>query len=78
MHNAKFDLKVLYNTGFTKIFDGCKYYDTMVTAWLINPERTGRNGYSLEYLGETVLGLKGIEFNDIVQKGQTFAGPSLD
>ena len=78
MHNAKFDLKVLYKTGFTKIFDGCKYYDTMVTAWLINPERTGRNGYSLEYLGETVLGLKGIEFSDIVQKGQTFADVPLE
>ena len=78
MHNAKFDLKVLYNTGFTKIFDGCKYYDTMVTAWLINPERTGRNGYSLEYLGETILGLKGIEFSDIVQKGQTFADVPLE
>ena len=78
MHNAKFDLKVLYNTGFTKIFDGCKYYDTMVTAWLINPERTGRNGYSLEHLGETILGLKGIEFSDIVQKGQTFADVPLE
>ena len=78
MHNAKFDLKVLYNTGFTKIFDGCKYYDTMVTAWLINPERTGRNGYSLEYLGETILGLKGIEFSDIVAKGQTFADVPLE
>ncbi len=78
MHNAKFDLKVLYNTGFTKLFDGCKYYDTMVTAWLINPERTGRNGYSLEYLGETILGLKGIEFSDIVQKGQTFADVPLE
>ena len=78
MHNAKFDLKVLYNTGFTQIFDGCKYYDTMVTAWLINPERTGRNGYSLEYLGETILGLKGIEFSDIVAKGQTFADVPLE
>ena len=78
MHNAKFDLKVLYNTGFTKLFNGCKYYDTMVTAWLINPERTGRNGYSLEYLGENILGLKGIEFSDIVQKGQTFADVPLE
>ena len=78
MHNAKFDLKVLYNTGFTKIFEGCKYYDTMVTAWLINPERTGRNGYSLEYLGESILGLKGIEFSDIVAKGQTFADVPLE
>ena len=42
MHNAKFDLKVLYNTGFDKYskffsnsqITGCKIYDTMVTAWL--------------------------------------------
>ena len=78
MHNAKFDLKVLYNTGFEQVFGGCKLYDTMVAAWLINPERTGRNGYSLEYLGETVLGLKGIEFSDIVKKGQTFADVPLE
>ncbi|MBR5400988.1 MAG: DNA polymerase I [Treponema sp.] len=75
MHNAKFDLKVLYNTGFEHTFGGCKIYDTMVTAWLINP---GRSGYALEYLGETVLGLKGIEFNDIVKKGQTFADVPLE
>ncbi len=75
MHNAKFDLKVLYNTGFEHVFGGCKLYDTMVTAWLLNP---GRSGYSLEYLGETVLGLKGIEFNDIVKKGQTFADVPLE
>ncbi|MBO4532152.1 MAG: DNA polymerase I [Treponema sp.] len=75
MHNAKFDLKVLYNTGFEHTFGGCKLYDTMVTAWLLNP---GRSGYSLEYLGETVLGLKGIEFNDIVKKGQTFADVPLE
>ncbi len=75
MHNAKFDLKVLYNTGFECIFGGCKLYDTMVTAWLLNP---GRSGYSLEYLGETVLGLKGIEFKDIVKKGQTFADVALE
>ena len=78
MHNAKFDLKVLYNTGFEQVFGGCKLYDTMVAAWLINPERTSRNGYSLEYLGETVLGLKGIEFSDIVKKGQTFADVPLE
>ena len=86
MHNAKFDLKVLYNTGFDKYskffsnsqITGCKIYDTMVTAWLTNPERTGKNGYSLEHLGETVLGLKGIEFSDIVQKGQTFEEVPLE
>ena len=52
--------------------------DTMILAWLLNPERLGKNGYSLEYLGETVLGLKGIEFSDLVKKGQTFADVPLE
>ena len=87
MHNAKFDIKVLYSNGFfnqsveenaksEKNFDNfvklyssilsSKIYDTMIGAWIINPERNGRNGYSLEYLAETQLGLKGIDFSDLV------------
>ena len=88
MHNAKFDLKVLATNikkaGFKdsdtiigKILKS-SIYDTMIYAWLQNPERTGKNGYSLEFLGETVLGLKGIEFSDIVSKGQTFADVPLE
>ncbi len=87
MHNAKFDLKVLATNikkaGFKnaelaqKILES-SIYDTMIFAWLQNPERTGKNGYSLESLGETVLGLKGIEFSSLVQKGQTFADVPLE
>ena len=86
MHNAKFDLKVLLsqikkinnaeNYDFSLL--DIKLYDTMILAWLINPEHTGKNSYSLEYLGETILGLKGIEFSDIVQKNQTFADVPLE
>ena len=76
MHNAKFDLKVLINNGFKAGFP--KLLDTMLLAWLKNPERLGKNGYSLEYLCETLVGLKGIEFSDIVQKGQTFAEVPLE
>lgn len=87
MHNAKFDIKVLMNHNFGKyiqtpqapvsLFE-CNIHDTMLLAWLQNPERTGKSGYSLEYLCETRLGLKGIEFSDIVQKGQTFADVPLE
>ena len=87
MHNAKFDLKVLATNikkaGFKnaeltdKILES-SIYDTMIFAWLQNPERTGKNSYSLEALGEQILGLKGIEFSDIVEKGQTFADVSLE
>ena len=88
MHNAKFDLKVLATNlkkaGFkdaeelTQKILKSSIYDTMISAWLQNPERTGKNGYSLEALGEGVLGLKGIEFSDIVAKGQTFADVPLE
>ena len=87
MHNAKFDLKVLATNikkaGFKnaeladKVLES-SIYDTMIYAWLQNPERTGKNSYSLESLGEQILGLKGIEFSDIVEKGQTFADVPLE
>ncbi|MCR4952667.1 MAG: DNA polymerase I [Treponema sp.] len=76
-HNGKFDYKVLRSNGCDCEFN-CKLFDTMIAAWLLNPERNGRNGYSLEYLGETVLGLKGIEFSEIVAKGQTFEDVPLE
>jgi DNA polymerase-1 len=87
MHNAKFDLKVLAtnikkagfkNTELTEKILESKIYDTMIYAWLQNPERTGKNSYSLEALSEQILGLKGIEFSDIVEKGQTFADVPLE
>ena len=87
MHNAKFDLKVLAtnikkagfkNAELTEKILESKIYDTMIYAWLQNPERTGKNSYSLESLGEQILGLKGIEFSDIVEKGQTFADVPLE
>lgn len=76
-HNGKFDYKVLRSNGCQCKFQ-CRIFDTMIAAWLLNPERNGRNGYSLEYLGETVLGLKGIEFSELVQKGKTFEDVPLE
>ena len=76
-HNGKFDYKVLRSNGMDCNFN-CQIFDTMIAAWLLNPERNGRNGYSLEYLGESVLGLTGIEFSEIVAKGQTFEDVPLE
>lgn len=96
MHNAKFDLKVLYSNiektlpkaeapSATEAFDAisllglnCQLFDTMLTAWLSNPDRMGKNAYGLEYLCETKLGLAGIEYDEIVSKGQTFADVPLE
>lgn len=75
LHNGKFDYKVLRSNGI-KINNNkvsCKLVDTMIAEWLLNSDKTGKNSYSLEYLAETKLGLKGIEYEDLVPKGQTFA-----
>ncbi len=81
MHNGKFDLKALASNGFFKngkIEYKCNLADTMIATWLLNPDRNGKKSYSLEWLSETFLNLKGIEFSDIVKKGQTFSDVPLE
>ena len=75
LHNGKFDLKTLVSSGinFTGQKPACTLIDTMIAAWMLSPDRTGRSSYSLEYLCETKLGIAGIEYDDIVPKGRTFA-----
>ncbi|WP_407429405.1 DNA polymerase I [Treponema sp.] len=55
-----------------------KIADTMIAAWLLEPDRSGKSAYSLEYLSETHLHLKGTEFEEIVPKGKTFADVPLE
>ena len=85
LHNAKFDMKVLDSQGIIKIEDWvgsgkdtARIADTMIAAWLLEPDRSGKSAYSLEYLSETHLHLKGTEFDEIVGKGQTFADVPLE
>lgn len=80
MHNGKFDLKVLASNGLfeNQIAYNCRLADTMILAWLMNSDRMGKNAYSLEGLSERYLHLKGIEFSEIVGKGQTFADVPLE
>ena len=85
MHNAKFDMKVLDSQGFIKLedwlgTDGCvaRIADTMIAAWLLEPDRSGKTAYALEYLSETHLHLKGTEYEEIVPKNGTFADVPLE
>lgn len=89
MHNGKFDLEVLQSNGLEilspdaerkhSIFNsGFTLCDTMVAAWLLEPDRNGKNAYGLEYLCETKLGVKGTEFDEIVPKGGCFADVPLE
>lgn len=79
MHNAKFDMQILECNGFINHSEWtASIYDTMIAAWLLEPDRSGKNAYSLEYLAETKLGLKGTEFDEIVPKNGTFADVPLE
>ena len=78
LHNAKFDYKVLRGAGLNANTIKAKIFDTMIAAWLLEPDRLGRSPYSLETLGQTKLALIGIEFKDLVAKGQTFRDVPLE
>lgn len=83
MHNGKFDYEVLRSNGISLGSEdypapSCMIADTMVAAWLLDPDRTGRTPYSLEYLSETKLSLAGTEYDDIVPKGGSFADVPID
>jgi DNA polymerase-1 len=66
-HNAKYDYKVSRGWGIPRW--GCKIWDTMVAAWLDDPER---NNYSLDSLAAYLFNYTPIAYNDIVPKGSTF------
>ncbi len=76
MHNGKYDLEVLLANNMGKgAFPSCRIYDTMIAAWLLQPDR---ESFKLEALAERKLGLKGTEFADIVPKGSTFMDVPLE
>ena len=71
-HNIKFDLHFVerfLNEQKLPIFA-----DTIVLAWLINPE----SALSLDKLSEALLNHTMVSFKDTVKKGETFANVALD
>ena len=73
MHNGKFDYQVLCSNGLPE--PRCRIWDTMVAAWLLEPERSS---YSLESLAAGKLGLETIPYSAVVPKGAVFADVPLD
>jgi len=72
-HNAKFDYKV--SRGWNIARWQCKIWDTMVAAWLADPER---NNYSLDSLASYSFDCTPTKYFDIVHKGATFDTVSLE
>ena len=72
-HNAKFDYKVSRGWGIDRW--QCKIWDTMVAAWLADPER---NNYSLDSLSSYAFDCTPTAYIDIVPKGRNFDAVSLE
>jgi DNA polymerase-1 len=72
-HNAKYDYKVSRGWGIPRW--KCKIWDTMVAAWLVDPER---NNYSLDSLAGFFFGVTTTAYYAIVPKGGTFDAVPLE
>jgi DNA polymerase-1 len=70
--NLKFDIHILENWGAPV---SCKPWDTMVAAWLVDPER---DSLKLEALGQTWLGYSGIPYAEVAPKGSVFSQIPLE
>ena len=71
-HNIKFDLHFV--SRFLEEDTLEVYADSMILAWLINPE----SALSLDKLSDKLLGHDMVAFKDTVKKGETFAGVELE
>jgi len=72
-HNAKYDYKVSRGWGIGRW--KCKIWDTMVAAWLSDPER---NNYSLGSLASYTFDYTTVSYQDIVPKGRSFDAVPLE
>jgi len=72
-HNIKYDYKVSRGWGIERW--KCKIWDTMVAAWLTDPER---NNYSLDSLASYTFDCMPLKYFDIVPKGAAFNFVSLE
>ena len=72
-HNAKFDYKVSRGWGIDRW--QCKIWDTMIAAWVSDPERIN---YSLDSLASYAFDCSPIQYIDIVKKGAAFDTVSLE
>ncbi|GAB1455894.1 DNA polymerase I [Spirochaetota bacterium] len=70
--NLKFDMHIMENWGAPML---CAPWDTMIAAWLLDPER---DSLKLESLGASYLGFGGTPYAEVAPKGTTFSAVPLD
>lgn len=73
-HDMKFTYKVLRHNGL-KSLDEKKllpqFFDTMIAAWLLEPEELGSNPYALDILAEKKTAVLKTEYDEVVPKDKT-------
>ncbi len=69
--NIKYDYKVMACQGLVL---RCRFFDTMVAAWLLDSERSS---YSLDNLALQLLNYRTIHYSDVVGKDKTLADVEL-
>jgi len=72
-HNAKYDYEVSRGWGIDRW--RCKIWDTMVAAWVADPDR---GNYSLDSLAKFFFGADPIAYNSVVPRGSAFDAVPLD
>ncbi|PKL09837.1 MAG: DNA polymerase I, partial [Spirochaetae bacterium HGW-Spirochaetae-7] len=65
--NLKFDMHIMENWGAPIL---CAPWDTMIAAWLVDPER---DSLKLESLGASYLGFAGTPYAEVAPKGTPFS-----
>jgi DNA polymerase-1 len=72
-HNAKYDYKVSRGWGIERW--KCRIWDTMVAAWVDDPQRLN---YTLDSLVQYFFNYTPLPYDSVVPKGGTFADVPLD
>lgn len=69
--NLKFDMHIMENWGAPI---HCAPWDTMIAAWLVDPERAS---LGLEGLGQAYLGFGGTPYTEVAPKGTPFSSAPI-
>ena len=69
--NIKYDYKVMWSAGVRL---GCRFFDTMIAAWILDSERSS---FGMDSLALNLLGYRTIHYNEVVGKEQTLADVEL-
>ena len=69
--NIKYDYKVMAGQGIRL---RCRFFDTMVAAWILDSERSS---YGMDNLALQLLNYRTVHYTDVVEKGRTLADVDL-